>query len=231
MCHAVLRCTALRCAVCGCAVLCKLVAGATRAWHAAAQRAPPPAPTRACPQNKGGEFSAPLTSFDWNELDPRRIGTASIDTTCTVWDVERGLVDTQLIAHDKEVRRRLACLGCCLNRGFNCRLNRCLTRSALFARVLLGGELQVAAHSAISPTHVCSFAWFAPRVACASVHLHFLVLCCPCLMSPALGCPVLQVYDIAWGGVGIFASVSADGSVRVFDLRCAAMGHGWLRCS
>lgn len=79
--------------------------------------------------NKGGEFSAPLTSFDWNELDPRRIGTASIDTTCTVWDVERGLVDTQLIAHDKEV------------------------------------------------------------------------------------------YDIAWGGVGIFASVSADGSVRVFDLR------------
>ena len=30
---------------------------------------------------------------------------------------------------------------------------------------------------------------------------------------------VSQVYDIAWGGVGVFASVSADGSVRVFDLR------------
>ena len=30
---------------------------------------------------------------------------------------------------------------------------------------------------------------------------------------------VIQVYDIAWGGVGVFASVSADGSVRVFDLR------------
>ena len=30
-----------------------------------------------------------------------------------------------------------------------------------------------------------------------------------------------EVYDIAWGGVGVFASVSADGSVRVFDLRCA----------
>jgi len=29
-----------------------------------------------------------------------------------------------------------------------------------------------------------------------------------------------EVYDIAWGGVGVFASVSADGSVRVFDLRC-----------
>lgn len=63
---------------------------------------PPPSPAV---QNKGGEFAAPLTSFDWNELDPRRVGTASIDTTCTVWDVERGLVDTQLIAHDKEVGR------------------------------------------------------------------------------------------------------------------------------
>ncbi|KAL4182587.1 hypothetical protein AMTRI_Chr11g94000 [Amborella trichopoda] len=79
--------------------------------------------------NKNSEYSAPLTSFDWNELDNRRIGTSSIDTTCTIWDIEREIVDTQLIAHDKEV------------------------------------------------------------------------------------------YDIAWGGVGVFASVSADGSVRVFDLR------------
>ena len=79
--------------------------------------------------NKHSEFCAPLTSFDWNDADARRLGTASIDTTCTIWDVERGIVDTQLIAHDREV------------------------------------------------------------------------------------------FDIAWGGVGVFASVSADGSVRVFDLR------------
>eukprot|EP00958_Prasinococcus_capsulatus_P015269 scaffold1626_cov372-Prasinococcus_capsulatus_cf.AAC.23 len=80
-------------------------------------------------QNKNSEFCAPLTSFDWNETDLKRVGTSSIDTTCTIWDIEREIVDTQLIAHDKEV------------------------------------------------------------------------------------------YDIAWGGVGVFASVSADGSVRVFDLR------------
>lgn len=79
--------------------------------------------------NKNSEFCAPLTSFDWNELEPKRLGTSSIDTTCTIWDIEREVVDTQLIAHDKEV------------------------------------------------------------------------------------------YDIAWGGVGVFASVAADGSVRVFDLR------------
>lgn len=33
-----------------------------------------------------------------------------------------------------------------------------------------------------------------------------------------------EVYDIAWGGVGVFASVSADGSVRVFDLRYDGLG-------
>ncbi|CBI23093.3 unnamed protein product, partial [Vitis vinifera] len=53
--------------------------------------------------SKTSEFCAPLTSFDWNEVEPRRIGTSSIDTTCTIWDVERGVVETQLIAHDKEV--------------------------------------------------------------------------------------------------------------------------------
>ncbi|KAK8548070.1 hypothetical protein V6N12_060996 [Hibiscus sabdariffa] len=79
--------------------------------------------------NKNSEFSGPLTSFDWNEAEPKRIGASSIDTTCTIWDIEKETVDTQLIAHDKEV------------------------------------------------------------------------------------------YDIAWGGVGVFASVSADASVRVFDLR------------
>jgi len=31
------------------------------------------------------------------------IGTSSIDTTCTIWDLEHGVATTQLIAHDKEV--------------------------------------------------------------------------------------------------------------------------------
>lgn len=64
--------------------------------------------------NKNSEFCAPLTSFDWNEVDPNLLGTASIDTTCTIWALETGQaigqtpavtgnVRTQLIAHDKEV--------------------------------------------------------------------------------------------------------------------------------
>mmetsp|Transcript_107022 Transcript_107022/g.149212 ORF Transcript_107022/g.149212 Transcript_107022/m.149212 type:complete len:347 (+) Transcript_107022:84-1124(+) len=90
--------------------------------------------------NKSSDFCAPLTSFDWNETEPNLIGTSSIDTTCTIWDLTvskpigatsvSGEVKTQLIAHD------------------------------------------------------------------------------------------MEVYDIAWAkGINIFASVGADGSVRMFDLR------------
>jgi len=53
--------------------------------------------------NKNSEFCAPLTSFDWNETDVSLVGTSSIDTTCTIWNVETGQARTQLIAHDKEV--------------------------------------------------------------------------------------------------------------------------------
>ncbi|KAK4281686.1 hypothetical protein QN277_013149 [Acacia crassicarpa] len=70
-----------------------------------------------------------ITSFDWAEFDPRRLAASSVDTTCTIWDIEKESLDTQLVAHDKEV------------------------------------------------------------------------------------------YDISWGGFNVFASVSGDGSVRVFDLR------------
>ena len=71
--------------------------------------------------NTGGNTSLenvntlpPVTSFDWNSTDPSIIITSSVDTTCTLWDVNRahgdsksGLdvasVKTQLIAHDSEV--------------------------------------------------------------------------------------------------------------------------------
>jgi len=53
--------------------------------------------------NNKTSFCAPLTSFDWNEADPAIVGTSSIDTTCTIWNIETGKATTQLIAHDKEV--------------------------------------------------------------------------------------------------------------------------------
>ncbi|KAL2653360.1 hypothetical protein R1flu_021488 [Riccia fluitans] len=76
------------------------------------------------------EFCAPLTSFDWSPHEPNRLGTAGVDAMVTIWDVEKEVMELQMLAHDKEV------------------------------------------------------------------------------------------FDIAWGHVpGEFASVSADGSIRLFDLR------------
>ncbi|GJE95324.1 WD40 repeat domain-containing protein [Phanerochaete sordida] len=46
---------------------------------------------------------APLTNFSWNEKSPNLIVTASIDTTCTVWNIDKSTAITQLIAHDREV--------------------------------------------------------------------------------------------------------------------------------
>uniref|UniRef100_A0A7S3A397 Uncharacterized protein n=1 Tax=Rhodosorus marinus TaxID=101924 RepID=A0A7S3A397_9RHOD len=53
--------------------------------------------------NQSSEFCAPLTSFDWNTVDRSLLGVSSIDTTCTVWNVETQQVKNQLIAHDREV--------------------------------------------------------------------------------------------------------------------------------
>jgi WD repeat-containing protein 68 len=53
--------------------------------------------------NRNSEYCSPLTSFDWNEYDPSMIVTSSIDTTCTIWDINTQIVKTQVIAHDKEV--------------------------------------------------------------------------------------------------------------------------------
>ena len=53
--------------------------------------------------NKKSKFSGALTSFDWNTVNNALLGTASIDTTCTIWDLNKGSIKTQLIAHDKEV--------------------------------------------------------------------------------------------------------------------------------
>ncbi|EJD03178.1 WD40 repeat-like protein [Fomitiporia mediterranea MF3/22] len=50
-----------------------------------------------------GNTGAPITNFSWNEKSPSMIVTSSIDTTCTVWNIETASAVTQLIAHDREV--------------------------------------------------------------------------------------------------------------------------------
>ena len=41
-----------------------------------------------------------ITSFDWQGA---RIATCSIDTTIVIWNIERGKMETRMIAHDKAV--------------------------------------------------------------------------------------------------------------------------------
>lgn len=41
--------------------------------------------------------------MDWNPLQNNFIGTCSIDTSCTIWDIVKGQIYTQILAHEKEV--------------------------------------------------------------------------------------------------------------------------------
>lgn len=53
--------------------------------------------------NKKSQYCGALTSFDWCIHNDSILGTASIDTTCAIWDLNRHTIKTQLIAHEKEV--------------------------------------------------------------------------------------------------------------------------------
>jgi WD repeat-containing protein 68 len=53
--------------------------------------------------NKSIETSSPLTSFDWNQEDPKMIVTSSVDSMCTVWNIETQKPLAQIVTHDKEV--------------------------------------------------------------------------------------------------------------------------------
>jgi len=57
------------------------------------------------PRNQQGQSGhlSPLTSFDWSGVNPHKLGVSSIDTTCTIWNLESAKMESQLIAHDKAV--------------------------------------------------------------------------------------------------------------------------------
>ena len=46
---------------------------------------------------------SPLASFDWNPVTTSRIAVAAVDSTIAIWDIEKGKMETQMIAHDKAV--------------------------------------------------------------------------------------------------------------------------------
>lgn len=54
-------------------------------------------------KQRASQCLSPLTSFDWSQANPHKLGTSSVDTTCTIWNLEAERIETQLIAHDKAV--------------------------------------------------------------------------------------------------------------------------------
>ena len=50
-----------------------------------------------------GAAPSPITCMDWNACNPGKIATCHVDTTVAIWDITKGKLDTQLIAHDKSV--------------------------------------------------------------------------------------------------------------------------------
>ncbi|KAG6590684.1 DDB1- and CUL4-associated factor 7 [Phytophthora cinnamomi] len=55
-------------------------------------------------KKNNNDACAPLTSFDWNEVEPNIIGTSSTGTTCTIWDINLPTSPKhQIVAHDTEV--------------------------------------------------------------------------------------------------------------------------------
>jgi WD40 repeat protein len=56
------------------------------------------------PSNKAGSnVPCPLTSLSWNSCNLAKVATSAVDTTISIWDVEKSKLETQLIAHDKAV--------------------------------------------------------------------------------------------------------------------------------
>ena len=50
-----------------------------------------------------GDNVSPSTSFDWCVTKPSCVVSCSIDKTCSVWDLERGMLMNKIVAHEKEV--------------------------------------------------------------------------------------------------------------------------------
>jgi len=59
--------------------------------------------------NKGTKHCAPLTSFDWNDIDPRMIVTSSVDTTCAIWDIETGQQVAESLIQSPIYNKSLSC--------------------------------------------------------------------------------------------------------------------------
>jgi WD repeat-containing protein 68 len=69
-----------------------------RVWRVGEEK-----PTLKLYANSKAGANVPMTSMSWNPISGNRIATCAVDTTVSIWDIDRGKLETQLIAHDKPV--------------------------------------------------------------------------------------------------------------------------------
>jgi WD repeat-containing protein 68 len=111
-----------------------------------------------------GNHSPPLTSFDWSAVDPNKIGASSVDSTCTIWNLEKKKIETQLIAHDKAVHdivfARNACLFASVGADGSMRLfdQRNLDHSTIIYEAPNGAPLLRLAWNSMSTQHLATIA-------------------------------------------------------------------------
>jgi WD repeat-containing protein 68 len=53
--------------------------------------------------SNAADHPSPITNFHWNHYNPARVAAASVDTTVSIWNVERQQLESMCIAHDQPV--------------------------------------------------------------------------------------------------------------------------------
>lgn len=166
----------------------------------------------------------PLTSFDWCSVNPQKIGSSSVDTTCTIWNVEKQKIETQLIAHDKAV----------YDIAFDCK------QDSIFASVGADGSVRVfdqrnldhstiiyesnpsspllrLAWNKINRNHIATLALDAPGVTVVDIRK-------PSMSLADLNCGDMAVNHIAWAPhtAGHLLCGVNDGAAMIWNINQTA---------
>lgn len=139
----------------------------------------------------------PLTSFDWSSVSPHKLGTSSVDTTCTIWNIETQKIETQLIAHDKAVYdiafSQSDSLFASVGADGSVRLfdQRNLDHSTIIYEASPPSPLLRLAWNKINTNHIATIAVDAPGVILIDIRR-------PSVALAALSCHEACVNHIAW---------------------------------
>lgn len=170
--------------------------------------------------NKAGGHTPPLTSFDWSPISRHKIGASSVDSTCTIWNIEKQKIETQLIAHDKAVHdivfSQKDCLFASVGADGSVRLfdQRNLDHSTIIYEAPNNRPLARLAWNRVNTYHLATLAMDTPGVIVIDIR------------RPSVALTVLSEFDecvnaIAWAphSPSHLLCGSDDGYAMIYDVR------------